>query len=204
MAKVFEHYKSDLLFAKDDASVYHGFELVTHPMTFEAFNEIDWSHVFNTGDVMTSADVERLHSKHTGMHDHLSKRHFTTFHMYKIMNFLYQNKKFVESIGERKSNRYCSNFPNYEEVKKSAKRKRTQGRGFINMTSNERTIELRFFAGCHTEDMFRKNIEFVQSLFDFTRDASKENSCNVTKFKDYVYQNEKLLPNLADFLCTLD
>lgn len=207
LAQILPHYPDNLLFAKSDSSVYNGFEIVTNPMTFNYFKQVDWSHLFPKG-ILSAKEVEALDhtdgsghvQKYTGMHIHLSKGHFTTFHLYKFINFLYNNHSFIEKVAERKSNKYCHNFPNYQEVKKSSKKKQTSSRSFIYMPANTRTVELRFFAGCHTVEMMNKNVEFVQALHEFSMIASKEASLKVKNFTNYVKDNADRFPCFAKFL----
>ena len=206
---VLKHYDEDFVYAKADSSVFNGFELVTHPMTYDYFKSVDWSFMFPKGKIMSAVEVQKQNfkdpesgkiQKYTGMHVHLSKDYFTTFHLYKFINFLYSNHKYSEKIGERKSNKYCHNFPNYTEVKQSSKSKRTTQRSFIYMPNSTRTVELRFFAGCHTEAMFVKNVEFIQALYEYTRDAGKGDAGDIVKFEEYVLEEKVRFPTLVAFL----
>lgn len=209
LGKVLATYEDDFLIAKYDSSVFNGFEIVTNPMTFEYFKAIDWGPMFADRSIMSAVEVEEQnfyneakdkYQKWTGFHCHLSKSHFHTHHLYKFINFLYSNHGFVEEVAERKANTYCTNFPNYGEVKSSSKTKRTKDRTFIYMPNKTITVELRFFAGCHTQEMFHKNIEFIQSLYEFTFDASRNSSSKVEDYLAYVKENEAKFPYLSKFL----
>lgn len=68
---------------------------------------------------------------------------------------------------------------------------------------NEQTIELRYMAGSINPDMIKKNIEWVQALYDFT------NYISVQDIKDGVLDNQSYLvgwilngeyPSLANYL----
>lgn len=67
------------------------------------------------------------------------------------------------------------------------------------------TIEFRIFASTTSYEEFSKNLEFVQSMVDFT----KPSAVNVTSLKDFgkqevylkfVKENRKTYPNLFQFL----
>ena len=200
--EILSKFPFSVLYAKSDSSVWNGNEFISHPMTKCFFDKTSWEGLFSHGLCLPAKEVKLAHDHFTGMHVHLAKSCFTTHHMYKYINFLYANTAYVELIGERPLNHYCSNFANYQEVKSSSKTKQTRNRGFINMMGSNKgaTMELRFFNGTHTEEMLRKNIEFVCALYQFTLVSSRLDSSNINLFEDFVKKHKYEYRNLCKFL----
>ena len=61
------------------------------------------------------------------------------------------------------------------------------------------SIELRIFAGVVDFPSLLKNIEFCHALYEFSRDAHRDDAFKVTKFIEHV-ESSKLYPNLTSFL----
>jgi hypothetical protein len=194
LSEIMKEYSTDIIYPKQDGSVEHGFEIVSHPMTFEAFNSIDWSKLHPEGKIRKTGGG-------AGMHVHLAKNNFTTFHMYKFINFMYQNHSFIEKVSERKANSYCSKITDYKQIKRMAKEKTTGSRAFIAL-DKKHTMEIRCFHAPHNETMLKKNIEFLQALYEFTKDTGAS-KINIENFREFVGKNKKRFKNFHAFLGTI-
>jgi hypothetical protein len=178
-------FNSRDLILKSDSSVYNGFECVFRPMTFAEFKAFDLSKAFPP--MLVKHDS-------CGMHVHMNKSAFTTTHLYKFIEFIHTHDAFMEKIAERASTQYCSK--NTDNIKKAAKSKKTNSRGRVNMQP-AKTIEIRMFAGVVDEASFRKNVEFLDALYYYTKIVPLKGS-SIEGFRKFVDKNK--YPNLKKFL----
>jgi hypothetical protein len=190
MAKLIEN---DAYYLKNDGSLSDGFEIVTHPMTF-SFIQQNKSIVFSKMLSLLSVKGYRSYDSDTcGMHIHLSKKAFGTWQLYRFIKFFVDNKDFVTSISQRKSeqlNKWATieeeddNSIIYKAKKKDGNSKRYVA---INL-QNDKTIELRIFRGTLNHMSFMKNIEFAYALFNFTRDCK---NISLQSFREYINQSNE-------------
>ena len=207
-------------YLKHDGSLDNGFEVVTHPGT------IDWWH--EPENVVLAALKNLLgrcksyHSSNCGMHIHMSKDAFTSFHLMRFLHFVYNNQYFVEFIAQRRSTSYA-NFSNYEKntIVRHAKEKYSSNGRFVAVNlENSDTIELRVFKGNLEPFRILKNIEFAQALYEYTKeeehmtstvlmelnDTNPQGIALYTKdltprgFKNWVSSRETSFPHLNEYL----
>jgi hypothetical protein len=158
----------EIVYCKYDRSLpNNGFEIVTHPMSYEYTIE---NKVFDK-----FKDIDYIRSfKHPecGHHIHVSKSAFkSALHLAKCIVFFAQNEIFVEFIAQRRHNHYSQ-----AETKKIAFHKVRHPRSFdrysaINLR-NENTVEFRIFKGNLAPDKIIKNLQFVKCLIEFVSDSS--------------------------------
>ena len=176
-------------YAKSDSSINgEGFEIVTHPHTLFAHKKMACPLAPGVGK-----------NNSCGMHIHISKDNFKTFHIYKFMSFFNKQKPFIEKIAERSSCSYSRDL-SHDACKKTSKNKNNSERYQAVNLSNKNTVEVRVFASAVNESTYYKNIEFVHALVSFTRDANKKDATSVEKFKAFVADNKKLYNNLDAFI----
>jgi len=205
MSRILAEFPQNYLYIKHDGSIggeQHGsvgFEIVFSPHSFKEFKTSSWGSLF-------TPEIQR--DTTCGMHIHLSKKAFTTYHLYKFLNFLYSNQNFVQEVGERKFTQYC--LGNSKEcVTRDAKIKYWPDKGphdkyrrqMVNLC-NPHTVELRFFANAASEETLFKNVEFVHALFKFTKDVGASESKSVSDFITFVKDNDKHYDNLTAFFNT--
>ena len=65
---------------------------------------------------------------------------------------------------------------------------------------NSRTLEVRIFKSNLTDGGFRKNLEFVESVFRFTETSGNVAFKDLRNYLFYVEKNSKDYPNLSEFL----
>jgi hypothetical protein len=146
--------------------------------------------------------------KTCGIHIHMSKSAFTTYHLYKFLFFFYAkaNRKFLVALSERgKESKYASwSTDNSNHIKLLAKSKTNADSDphshyhAINMHKSGKTIEVRIFNSTMQPESFHKNVEFCKSLFEFTKDAPKL-QMTVPNYLMYVHQNGRTYRNLYSF-----
>jgi len=191
------------VYAKTDSSVEKGFEIVSHPMTYKWLKENikDWEKILD----LRHKGYISYNTKTCGMHIHLSKTAFGSFHLYKFMKFFYENVAFVLKISQRDSKREIKRWASFDNVddatvlyKAKYKRGGPERHVAVNINSED-TVEVRIFKGTLNPISFWKNIEFCKCVYDFTKDHS--NKCiNVDTFKDYIKSHRNTFPNLYNFL----
>lgn len=203
MAAILKNYTEKDIYCVFDGSIgdderrlhgLTGFEIVSHPRTLASHVAVNWSKLFTK-----QAKVDPT----CGMHVHLSRSCFTTFHLYKFMKFVYSNIKFMEAIAERKPNQYTLSITPNSVVRNAKagykKKSHEERRVKVNLT-NRFTVELRIFANAATQETLLKNLEFAHALFYFTQINTKRDSQSPAKFKQHVVRNTDLYPNLVNFI----
>jgi hypothetical protein len=204
LSKILSSFPPEKIYCKFDGSIggreqdhgAYGFEIVSHPHSFEELKKTDWSPLFHK---YTNVDPT------CGMHVHINKGAFTTFHLYKFLAFVHRNPTFIEFIAQRTPNIYCQ--PNLIEALKEDSKKKYKKRGpgdiyrrvQVNLC-NLSTVELRFFSNVNTDKDLLKNIEFSHALYHFTRDHSKSEARDSELFVSYVKMYPQFYPNLISFL----
>ena len=188
-------------YCKSDSSLDYGFEIVSHPVTFEYFkkNKEKFQKVLKDSQEFGF----RSHDAGTcGMHVHVSKDGISNLQLFKIMDFIFSNPSFIRVISNRTASqletwasvdiaRLVGGMEPEEKVQKLsnlAKRKSGGGRVAINI-QNEKTVEFRIFRGTLNWKTYQKNIQFVHSVVEFTKNNGLRN-----------FLKENTLPAYLDFL----
>jgi len=189
---------------KTDGSLTDGFEIVTHPMTFNYIQQNE--KTFNDSLRLLVENGYNSYDANTcGMHIHISKNNFTTWHLYRFLKFFVENKDFIVSISQRKMEK-LRKWANIEDdsdsslIYKSKKKDGNNERYVAINLQNKATLEIRIFRGTLNINSFMKNIEFAHALFMYT----KENKdISLGGFKMYIdsscdYSNLKKFINLKN------
>lgn len=199
---------------KRDGSVSNGLEICTAPASL-AVHEEEFKAFFEK-----VKDLNLRAESNCGMHVHVDRSNLTELQIGKMLAFMYnkENIKFINTIAGRKDNNYCSlkfektftsglyfDGDTSKEYRKSLRRNASEGRYTgLNLTP-AKTIEFRIFASTIVFEEFMRNLEFVQSMVDFT----KPSAVTVKSIKDYekkeVYlnflkENRKQYPRLFAFV----
>ena len=200
----------DFLYFKTDGSLDNGFEIVTHPMTISYVRKHKnvWAEILN---ILRSNKYRSYDTKTCGMHIHISKNAFTTWHLYRFMKFFVDNADFVSKISQRKIanlDRWAAltDKPNtsQEEYSKDmlmykAKKKKGNNNRYLAVNlQNSNSVEVRIFRGTLNDSSFFKNIEFVQALFDYTKSIS-EADMSLKTFLSFIKDNNEY-PYLRKFI----
>lgn len=203
----------DHLYFKKDGSISNGFEIVSHPLSYEWIkaNEDTFKTMCN---LLADSGYRSYDSTTCGMHIHVSKNLFTTWHLYRFMKFFQDNKSFVIKVSQRKEDQFnrwagfADSGENPEFIGDNliikVKNKTTHGRNrylAINL-ENEHTVEIRIFRGTVKYPSFMKNIEFIHSVYEYTQSTNAEDMSlegYIEFSKKYHYLNtfletKKLIP----------
>jgi len=189
---------------KTDGSLTDGFEIVTHPMTFNYIQQSEKTFT-DSMKLLVENGYNSYDANTCGMHIHISKNNFTTWHLYRFLKFFVENKEFIVAISQRKMEK-LKKWANIEEDSDSsliykAKKKDGNSERYVAINlKNTATIEIRIFRGTLNINSFMKNIEFAHALFMYTKE-NKEISLD--GFKTYIqsscdYSNLKKFINLKN------
>ena len=155
----------DLGYLKEDGSLSVGFEIVTHPMSYDyALRHFPWQLL--TELASHGCQV----SDRTGIHVHLSRAGFTGGpHVYRWMKFIYRNEAEVVRLARRRTEQWAAfTADDRRAVKDYAKGLRGERYRAIN-TGNPHTFELRIFAGSLDPAQVQAALGFAAASVEYTR-----------------------------------
>lgn len=200
------HVGADKIYMMQDGSIsqatgYDGFEVASHPFTWEFYKKYGWEDWDKMCLFLTkhgwSGDWSGL-----GIHIHTTKAAWGTHQIYKLLTFIDQNASFVQMVAQRGPTSYCS-YSNLDtqkarRVAKFKKNRESHHYNAINLNAGDtglasKTIEFRMFQSTLEPLYFHKNIEFVYACYRFTRETSK---MRTLEFKEFVEKNKRTFPCL--------
>jgi len=187
---------------KSDGSINNGFEIVSHPMT-EKWIKKNKKRINGMLDKLTNADYRSYKTSTCGMHVHIGKDGFSTWHLYRFMKFFYENQKFILLISQRKEEKLkqwsaLEDF-NRTRVLHYAKKKMGGGNRYVAINLTRHTAEVRIFRGTLNVRSFHKNLEFVLSTYEYTRDHNADAIMPV-QYLAWVKTNKQRFANLDGWL----
>ncbi|WP_198171208.1 amidoligase family protein [Actinoplanes awajinensis] len=159
----------DLGYLKRDGSLTCGFEIVTHPMSY------DWALANFPWDMLGRLrDNGCLATDTTGIHVHLSRAGFSSVaHSYRWMKFIYRNERQVQQVARREASQWAAFCPEDRRAIKNYVKGDWYGPRYraIN-TNNEHTFELRVFAGSLDPQTIQAAFAFSVATVEYTRQLS--------------------------------
>ena len=204
--------KEELLTYENDGSLNDGFEIISQPISKAYY--IDYRGKLNRMlDSLKDNGFRSYDTDTCGMHVHLTKSKFTTYQLYRFLDFFYKNPKFIGLISQRSNavledkSSYCrlyDNDENFDSSDSSLKAIAADKKWnfdaprymAINL-ENSKTVEVRIFKGTLDKVSFHKNIEFCFALYAF---CSGRNKTTETAFLSYVSNKRKEYSNLYQWL----
>ena len=197
--------ESDFLYFKEDASIGdYGAELVTMPATLEAFERI---FPFDALDAARDAGARSFYYPSCGFHIHVSRTAFTATHMWKFVRFQLMNPGLCQRVAQRTESSYATWYYDEREerdIPEYVKGVKSNGRRYLAINfQNHNTVELRYFKGNILRGAIMKNMEFVQSMYDYTKSLTVRDVMNGSlKERSYMLwlAEQDAYPNLKSFL----
>ena len=163
-AEMADSHLGSLGYLKNDSSINSGFEIVTHPMSYQwAMDNFPWQ-------MLTELRRRGCHaSEATGIHVHVSRAGFAgASHTYRWMKFIYRNERQVTTLARRSSPEYAAfTDDDRRAVKDYAKGAVGQRCRAIN-TGNDDTFELRIFASSLDPDEVKAALGFAAASVEYT------------------------------------
>jgi len=189
--------RHDFFYCMSDGTINHGFEVATHPFTWEWAKEHRdwWAPLFAMRNVGTS-----YANSTCGMHVHMSRKAFSKMHLLKFSNMLFDNPGFVLRISRRHADRLekyaCVQAPTdlFNLVKGGV----SGSHHAINF-SFKGTIECRIFQGTLNPRGYWANLEFLVALYNYTKEASFQD-VTPANFTGWAKERAKEYPLLLDVL----
>jgi len=194
--------RNDFIYCKEDGSLYNGFEIVTHPLSWGYYLENKKKFAFMC-DYLKRKGFESYTPGTCGIHVHLSKKAFTTIHLYKFMTFFFKNQGFITTISQREKkhlDRWASLEDSKEDIVYKARNKSGNSERYVAINlKNEKTVEIRIFRGTLKTMSFFKNMEFIKAVYEWTKTTSLQ-GITIKNFLKYIHENKKDYFNLFVFL----
>jgi hypothetical protein len=198
---------ADLAYLKNDGSLDHGFEIVTHPMSHDFFkNEADqlWS-VLEDLRSKSGMRVKSWDTRTCGLHIHISRTGFNGgAHMHRFLNLVYSNPEFYSALAGRQSDQWAKftdiNVREYERnsegdripdtfnggykivSKRTFAHKLSGNRGSdrysaVN-TNNRETLEMRIFRGTVNGNTIKAQLDLAHASVEYTRNLTVQDVRN--------------------------
>lgn len=191
------------VYLKEDGSIRHGFEMVTHPMSYGYWmSEFPWATLTELRNAGAYA-----HSS-CGIHVHASRAGFGgAAHEHRWLAFFDRNQAQIEKIARRSGSSYARFGTLTPRDKKAiATRKGDHGRyqrySAVNV-NNAHTYEVRIFATSVDEGTIQAAIGFVAATVEYTRhlrsrDVMKSGGMTWTDFRAFVESHPEYAPLLSE------
>ena len=206
-----------IAYMKSDSSIDGGFEIVTHPMSYDFFmNEFPW----DTLPTLEQYGVRTV-SRNNGIHVHVSREGFDgAAHSYRWIKLWYRNPRQVEQLAGRRAghwsnfdpssrqaqfyhlkNRQAMNHGYYPNPEDEMRERAGYQRYNIINTMNADTFEVRAFAATLDPELAKSRVQLVASSIEYTRRLSarqiaREQGWDWDRYAKFVKQDARY-PELA-------
>ena len=197
-------FGKNFIYCKHDGSLLNGFEFVSHPFTWEWF--VKNKYRFN--QLCSTAKLCNLHTdgSTTGIHIHMTKSAFTQCQLFKFIQFINKqiNRPKINKIANRdiESCTFCQPIVTQtKNVALIAKYKsNTYSDRYIAVNlERDKTVEIRIFAGSLEPKIIFSYVEFVYSLFNFTKKTPSK-MCTFKNYTSYLKENKTKYINIYNRL----
>jgi len=178
--KLIDACETPFFIAKSDRSVtgskMNNYELCTVPTSLKAHAQ-QWAHFFSNLDY---EKFDQTKDTNNGMHVHIAQSAFDTAHKRRFVWFLSQHghRQFLLAFSERTA----ASFNEYSALPGSTGQRTkdflssldrlSHSRGCVYVSRVKPTIEVRLFRGIVSLADILKNLEFVDSVYHFTKECS--------------------------------
>ena len=186
-------------YAKEDASLHRGFELVSHPATLAYhIRSGKWRNALR---VMRQNDFRSHNSGRCGLHIHLNRgqgalgMRLGEATECKIAYFIHRQYSMFTKLARRGSGDYTAFVQKELKRGENTNRRRSEA---VNFTHE--TVELRLFRGTLKLETFYATLEMADAIVRFCKDYSAARMVNATRARhewiDFVQNNGyEYLPN---------
>lgn len=190
----------DFVYAKSDGSLNNGFEVVSHPATWDWWKEHEegWQKILA---LLKRNGYKSYQTRTCGMHVHVSKAPLTELHLYKLMLLVYGNYPLFLYLS-RRDERHLRQWASFDVLPSCFKRiakyrapPSSMGRYFALNLCPQNTLEYRIFRGTLGPRGFFRNMEVVKSTLDFSKSSPIGEVCQ-DAYHQYVADNRKAFPGV--------
>lgn len=207
---------NDYAYLKNDGSLDNGFELVTHPMSFDFLMDDENSHiVWNTiQELQGKYRARSFNTRTCGFHIHISRTGFNGgAHMHRFLNLVYSNQPLYSKLAGRNSDQWAKFDDVFRaqrdangdyKVIKSFKDKLSSNHSdrysAVN-TNNRATLEMRIFKGTMSVPALKAHIQLAHASVEYTRTLSVRDVANGALHPDnfllYIYDHQDIYSELV-------
>lgn len=180
--------EEELLYLKEDGSIAHGFEIVTHPCTMEFYEKhFPWQAI----ELLRAQGFSSWNSRSCGLHIHMNRSSFINDkHLWKFMVFIYKNPATLQRFAGRTSSyakfdidSFLHCYDRYSHDNYGGSAASTFIRHAKGLTRNDdrytavnlqnvHTIELRFFRPSLRSSTVVAALQFCAALHEYTRELA--------------------------------
>ena len=204
----------ELFYCKHDSSIDDengngGAEIVSHPMTYNAFKNLPLNDMI----LKHRGDILGYDANNCGMHVHVNRASLSPLNQYKLVTFINHFSSFSYAVSQRKLNkinawsRFQSNIGDLlkQELVKSYAWDKTRDNktdykkykritcGYKSRATNllhSKTIEIRIFRATLKEESLRKNVEFVKAVVDWCKSSTTKDYLDFSSFWSFVLKGD--------------
>ena len=187
-------------YLKEDGSLDHGFEVVTHPCTLEYHKTIfPWSAITSA---LKDAGYKSHDTKTCGLHVHINKDFLSETERIKLGIFINTQQAKMEKIARRSETRWAK-YKKLEKLMNSSKNG-SEGRYEALNWQNDNTVEFRIFKGTLKLSTLLASVEIVDAAARFVKTVSTPKITDTVGawklFIDFIYSNKKTYSSLIQYL----
>jgi hypothetical protein len=194
----------DMFYLKNDGSINHGFEIVTHPMTLGWAKDNFPFHILES---LESIGFESWQPDTTGLHIHVSRDGFRSeSHQGYFVNLITRNQLFFEALAGRSGSRW-SNFDrdNLKYIGRRLRQQCSTDRYSAVNVQNKPTLEVRIFNGSLNRRRITMSMELVDACVKYTefmkpRDVIYGRSFEWIQFAAWVSSNSDTYSTLNEYI----
>jgi hypothetical protein len=198
----------DRVYCKHDGSLNDGFEIVSHPHSFDEIQNLNWNFL----RTLRSKGFRSWDTDTCGLHVHVSRTAFrkdgksNEAHELRFQKLIYDNSAQVCAIAGRQSSyaRFLDKGNLVPKVKYGQSADRYEA---INV-QNDHTLEIRVFKGSLKKERILSAVEFIHSAIEYTRNMKinpKDKQFSWIRFMAYVLDNQDKYSNFVQVaLSSLD
>lgn len=201
--------ENSLAYLKNDSSLNNGFEIVTHPMTYDFFTNQADEFWLTLDELKNKYGLKSWSTRTCGLHIHISRSGFSGgAHMHRFLNLVYSNQEFYEAMAGRSS----SNWAKFDDATKYNPDKNSWGKSFAHKlgdptqtsserysavnTNNRHTLEMRIWRGSINSSNVRGALGLAHASVEYTRTMTlqevKGDALTMERFTEYIRANEEL------------
>jgi hypothetical protein len=185
---------SELFYCKEDSSLDNGFEIVTHPFSWNWFEEN--KNLFkDLSKLLIRRGMRAYNCGRAGIHVHVSRNQISDLTIAKLLIFFYSEPDLIQLISQRTKssfNSWSNILYQKNRIYDIANKKYSIDRNSAINLYNLNTVEFRSFRSNLRYDRILKNIQFVKSIIEFCKiagikDLNKQPYFNYLDRKNYFY-----------------
>ena len=190
----------DRVYCKHDGSLDDGFEIVSHPHSFEQLENLDWNFL----NQLRNRGYRSWDTNTCGLHVHISRTAFEKNgkrdegHELRFQKLIYDNSRMVEAIAGRSSS--YARFKDKGYLVPKIKNGQQADRYEAVNSFNDATLEVRVFRGSLRKQRILSAIEFLHAATEYTRNMRinpKDKQLSWYRFMAYVLDNQDKYANFT-------